>query len=291
MIGSSKFRLAAFWACLWAGLCFAPVANANDNVLGLPEKAVSGGGSLVICGGGRLPEEVYDEFVKLAGGAKSRLVVIPSAYPFSSTAAMRARYSGWRVYRTSSLEYLDAQSRAEADTERFLAPLRRATGIWLAGGSQVRLARLYGGTKAEVAMRDVLERGGTIGGTSAGAAVMSEKMIWGVRGTRQVVVDRGLGLLTSAIVDQHFTQRNRHTRLLNVLADHPGAIGLGVDEGTALVVQGNRLRVIGRSNVTCCVSRGTEPTVVHRLAPKTRTELIAQAAKGGMASINLRSVE
>jgi cyanophycinase len=287
MIGFSKLRLAV----VCSALCVVPAAAANDNPLGLPEKAISGGGSLVICGGGRLPEEVYDEFVKLAGGPKARLVVIPSAYPFASTAAMKARYSGWRAYRTLSLDYLDAQSRAEADTERFVAPLRRATGIWLAGGSQVRLARLYAGTKAEDAMRTVLERGGTIGGTSAGAAVMSERMIWGVRGSRQVIVDRGFSLLTSAIVDQHFTQRNRHTRLLNVLADNPGAIGLGVDEGTALVVQGNRLRVIGRSNVTCCLSRGAEPTVVHRLPPKTRTELIAHMAKGGMASINLRPVE
>jgi cyanophycinase len=142
-----------------------------------------------------------------------------------------------------------------------------------------------------MALREVVERGGAIGGTSAGAAVMSQRMLWSVRATGEIVVERGFSLLTGAIVDQHFTQRNRHTRLLNVLADHPGTIGLGVDEGTALVVTGNRLRVIGRANVTCCLSKGTEPITIHRLAPKTRSELFAQAAKGEMASVNLRLVE
>jgi cyanophycinase len=274
---------------IW-GIAAATLA-ADENLLGLPAKAVAGGGSLVICGGGRLPEEVYEEFVRLAGGKQARLVIIPSAYPFSSSAVMRARYSGWRTYRTAALDYLDAKTRAEADTEAFLAPLRKATGIWLAGGSQTRLARLYGGTKAEAAIIDVLTRGGTVGGTSAGAAVMSQQMLWQVRATREIVVERGFGLLTTAIIDQHFTQRNRHTRLLNVLADHPGTIGLGVDEGTALVVKGNELRVLGRSNVTFCLSKTAEPTFVHRLSPNSHAQLIARAAAAGKGSIELRPVE
>jgi cyanophycinase len=286
----------SLFGCLAAlAIASMPIASkaiaADENVLGLPVKAVSGGGSLVICGGGRLPDEVYDEFIRLAGGKNARLVIVPSAYPFSSMAAVRSRYSGWRTYGTASLDYLDAKTRAEADSEAFLAPLRKATAIWLAGGSQVRLARLYGGTKAEAAMIDVLTRGGAIGGTSAGAAVMSQQMLWQVRGTREIVVERGFGLLTTAIVDQHFTQRNRHTRLLNVLADHPGTIGLGVDEGTALVVKGNELRVIGRANVTFCLSKAAEPTYVQRLTPKTHAELIATSAKAGNTSIQLRPVE
>lgn len=285
-------RRCANWLVLLAAPFIASTAIAADqNVLGLPAKAVAGGGSLVICGGGRLPEEVYEEFVRLAGGKQARLVLIPSAYPFSSTAAMRSRYSGWRTYRTASLDYLDAKTRAEAETDQFLAPLRKATGVWLAGGAQSRLARLYGGTKAETAIIEVLQRGGAVGGTSAGAAIMSQRMIRGVPATRQVVVDRGFALLTAAIVDQHFTQRNRHTRLLNVLAEHPGTIGLGVDEGTALVVKGNELRVIGRSNVTFCVSKAAEPTSVQRLSPKTHAELIATVAKAGIASIELRPLE
>ena len=115
---------------------------------------------------------------------------------------MRARYSSWREYRTASLDYLDAQSRDEADAAKFLAPLKKATGIWIGGGSQSRLARLYGGTKTEAAIIDVLNRGGAVGGTSAGAAIMSQRMIRQVPSTREVVVDRGFALLTGAIVDQ-----------------------------------------------------------------------------------------
>jgi len=287
MAGALYFRFVL--ACAVFGLLTR--ATVGDSPLGLPEKAVSAGGSLVICGGGRLPEQIYDEFVQYAGGRNARLVIIPSAHAFSSAAAMKARYSGWRAYRTAALDYLDAQTRAEANSERFVAPLRRATGVWLAGGSQVRLARLYRGTKVETAIHEVLERGGAVGGTSAGAAVMSEKMIWTVRATGEIVVERGLALLTRAVVDQHFTQRNRHTRLLNVLADHPGMIGLGVDEGTALVLRGNRLRVIGRANVTFCRSRSAEPIVLHRLPSNSHSELIADGAEGQRASIGLRPVE
>lgn len=264
-----------------------PVA---ENPLGLPTKAVASGGALVVCGGGQMGDEVYDEFVRLAGGKNARIVVIPSAYAFSSMTAVRNRYAGWYEYDVRSLDFLDAQSRGQADTAAFAGALANATGVWFGGGMQSRLAALYAGTRAEVALHSVIERGGVIGGTSAGAAAMSQTMIHSGVG-ENVNLDRGLGFMSQTIVDQHFTQRNRHTRLLSALGEHPEQIGLGVDEGTAVVVQGNRLRVLGAHRATLVVPSGAG-TTLHSLKKADRVELVAVADhRAGEATVVLRRVE
>ena len=149
-------------------------AKADDeddrNILGLPEQAVSNQGTLVVCGGGTMPEEVYDKFVELAGGSQARIVLIPTAYPFDSLEAAKRRYSGWRDLDVESVDFLDTDSSDQADMDDFVEPLRKATGVWITGGEQGRLADIYAGTKVEKEIRGVLERGGVVGGTSAGAA-------------------------------------------------------------------------------------------------------------------------
>ncbi|WP_254513597.1 cyanophycinase [Anatilimnocola floriformis] len=223
--------------------------RAIANVLGLPQGAMAGGGTLMVCGGGALPEEVYDEFVRLAGGPKSRLVLIPSAHPYESAEEMRARFNGWLDYPTASFHFLDAATREEAESEEFAKPLADATGVWMSGGAQGRLADLYKGTRVEAYLQKMLERGGVIGGTSAGAAIMSQTMIrYGT--SREAVLDNGFGLLSGAVVDQHFTERARHTRLLGALRENPQKIGLGVDEQTALIIQANKVRVLGQNRAT-----------------------------------------
>src|SRR5262249_44462157 len=152
--------------------------------------------------------------------------------------SMRQAYSGWQRVGARSVDYLDATSREEADSDRFSRPLREATGVWLAGGGQGRLADMYVGTKTEKLVKKVLGRGGVVGGTSAGASAMSHTMIRYGSPT-SAKLDRGLGLAENAIIDQHFLVRKREPRLLGALAENPSLIGLGVDEGTAAVVQGN----------------------------------------------------
>ena len=141
------------------------------------------------------------------------------------------------------------------------------------GGYQGRLADLYGGTRVEFALRQVLERGGVVGGTSAGAAVLSRLMI--LQGSsNELSLGRGFGLLEQAVVDQHFSQRDRHARLLRVLDEHPGLVGLGIDEDTALVVQANHLRVLGESHVTVCLpAEASHATLLYRLNPGDEVEL------------------
>jgi cyanophycinase len=217
-------------------------------------------GSLVICGGGGLPESVRGEFLKLAGGPTAKIVVIPTAGgDADGPAAARAEsLEPWIKRGAASATVLHTRSRARADEPDFTRPLEVATGVWFGGGDQSRVTEVYLGTGVERALHRVLERGGVIGGTSAGAAVMSHVMITGGRG--QATVGTGFGFLPGAVVDQHILKRNRVNRLLGVLAEHPELTGVGVDEGTALVVGHGRWRVVGNSYVVVCrSSAGGQP--------------------------------
>jgi cyanophycinase len=133
----------------------------------------------------------------------------------------------------------------------FVEPIRHATGVWITGGRQSQIAAAYSGTLVERELRAlVVERGGVVGGTSAGAACQSRVMI--VRG--RIHETPGLGLIPGAIVDQHFLARGRKDRLFEALAQHPHLVGLGLDEGTALIVRDRTLTCLGDSTVTICLA-------------------------------------
>jgi cyanophycinase len=213
-------------------------------------------GALVICGGGRLPESVRREFVRLAGGPKARIVVIPTASESADgPAAMLAEYlEPWNKQGVASVVLLHTRSRVKADEPGFTRPLEEATGVWFSGGDQSRVTDAYLGTAVERMLRGVLERGGVLGGTSAGAALMSRVMITG--GHDKATMGTGFGFLTGCVVDQHALKRNRVNRLLGVLADHPELVGLAIDESTALVVVQGRWQVMGDSYLVACRAAG-----------------------------------
>jgi cyanophycinase len=121
------------------------------------------------------------------------------------------------------------------------------------GGDQTRLAEAYLGTAVEAELRKLLARGGVIGGTSAGAAIMSRLMIAG--GNPKPKLGQGLGLIPNVIIDQHFTERKRAPRLRDALASNPGWAGIGIDEATALVVRGRTIRVVGAGTATVCLAK------------------------------------
>jgi cyanophycinase len=225
----------------------------------LPEPAEPISGSLVICGGGQLPERIQRRFVQLAGGDKARIVVIPTAAAGADSRDGETALKSWKSLGAAAVTRLHTRDRAMADTDEFVAPLLEATGVWIEGGQQTRLAEAYLGTAAEQALKDVLGRGGVVGGTSAGAAVMSGVMI--ESGNPRPLIGRGFGLLPGAIVDQHFLKRNRVARLFDALSKYPGLVGLGVDEGTALVVRGRELTVIGESYVVVCLPASESRTI------------------------------
>lgn len=232
-------------------------------------------GALVIGGGGGLPDEVYERFLALAGGDEREIVLVPTAS--SRADSEEGRVSTLRRWQAAhpgvTFTILHTRDRAEANTEAFCAPLQSASGVWFGGGSQQRIADAYVGTRVERELHALLRRGGVIGGSSAGAAIQSREMI--ARGKTPPELSVGLDLLPGAVIDQHFLARGRLPRLQKALELRPGRFGLGVDEGTAVVVRGRELRVLGRSAALLVLppSDGRPPRV-ERLEAGARADLV-----------------
>jgi len=207
-------------------------------------------GSLVLAGGGTLPAEARAEFFRLAGGkGKARIVVVPTAASAADNPAKHESFlRAWRDLGPASVDLLHSRDRKLSNDLKFVKLLQTATGVWMSGGDQNRLTASYGGTRVERELHRLLTRGGVIGGTSAGAAIVSDLMIVGGRSEARAA--RGFGLLKGIVVDQHFTERNRAERLRAVLAKNRSHAGLGIDEDTAAIVQGRTLAVMGRGTVT-----------------------------------------
>jgi cyanophycinase len=160
-------------------------------------------------------------------------------------------YEYWRTQELASVSMLHTLDQKKANDPSFVKPLTEATAVWLGGGDQTRLAEAYRGTAVERELRGVLARRGVVGGTSAGASVMSAVMITG--GNPQARVSKGFGLLPDVVIDQHFRNRQRQRRLLGVLEKYPRCLGLGIDEETAVVVSGHTFTVLGKGNVSVCL--------------------------------------
>ncbi|HRY43149.1 MAG TPA: cyanophycinase [Thermoanaerobaculia bacterium] len=219
-------------------------------------------GHLVLIGGGDKPPEVMRKFVELAGGKDAPIVVIPTA---SSEADAPDYYE--KLFR-EELGCLDAvslriRSRADASRPDFVALARKARGVFFGGGDQIRITNALLGTPVGDAIAAAFAGGAVVGGTSAGTACQSEKMITGegdftqVR-TRSVELWQGLGFLPpDVVVDQHFLRRQRQNRLLSVVLENPSVLGIGVDEETAIWVRPDgTLQVLGESGVMVFDAKG-----------------------------------
>ena len=204
------------------------------------------GGKLLVVGGGKSPESVLKTFFDLAGGKDSKVVVIPSASGKDEFLSSDYTQKVWGRHGFGSLTTLHAKTKDEANDEKFLEPLKNATAVWLGGGNQNKLFATYHGTEVERQLHAVLKRGGLVGGTSAGAAVMSKTMISGGKETPSL--GKGFGFLAeNVLIDQHFLKNNRINRLLDALRQRPELIGIGIDESTALLVRHDRATVVGDS--------------------------------------------
>jgi cyanophycinase len=209
-------------------------------------------GALVLVGGGRIPSDVVARFAALAGGSKAKVVLVPGAMPAGDGGGEEPFARLLKAAGVVDVRTLPCRHPREV-TKEALAVLADASAVWFGGGRQWRLVDAFDGTDAVAACRDVLARGGVIGGTSAGATIQGEFLVRGnPLGNAEMWCagyDRGFGFLPGVAVDQHFVARNREADLRGLIALVPKYVGLGLDEGTAAVVQGAVLEVIGPSTV------------------------------------------
>ena len=213
-----------------------------------PEK-----GSLLIIGGGTVPEEIWSKFTELAGGVeKARIVVVTTAEGDSAafdTASVRNVIAQTKILNVTLLHTIDLK---EANSEKFVSVIRKATGVYFEGGRQWRIADSYLNTLTQKAFFEVLERGGVIAGSSAGASIQGSFLWRGDTSGAQILIGDhtlGLGFLKNSVIDQHLLTRNRQFDLVNFIKTRPELIGIGLDESTAIVVQKDTLSVLGKSYV------------------------------------------
>ncbi len=232
-------------------------------------------GRLVIIGGAEDKEDdcvILREVVKLAGAREARLLVL--------TAATSQPQQVGAVYRqvftrlgAAEVGVLDISDRLQAEDPLLVGLVPEASGIFFTGGDQLRITSLIGGTALFHALGAAYRRGVVIAGTSAGASVMSSTMIIDGSGDQEPAVGgvrlaAGLGLISDVVVDQHFAQRGRLGRLLAAVAQNPYVLGIGIDENTAIVVDGPHFEVIGAATVSVLDGQHIAFTNVSEVSPQ-----------------------
>jgi cyanophycinase len=210
-------------------------------------------GTLVVHGGGKLTKEFVSRFVELAGGSNAPLVVLPTAGETDEYSDDWPGLKPWIKAEVKHITLLHTRDRAEANSPEFVRPLETARAVWITGGRQWRLADVYLATRTEQALRGVLDRGGVIGGSSAGATIQGSYLVRGSPGDNTIMMspghEQGFGYLRQVAIDQHLLTRHRARDMLSVIAKHPELLGIGIDEQTAIVVHGDIFTVIGSSRV------------------------------------------
>jgi cyanophycinase len=228
-------------------------------------------GHLVIIGGGDRTSEIMRRFVDFAGGPeKANIVVIPlaSGDPREAGRDLTAEFKSLGVRNVDWLLF----NRDEAMSDTLAGKFSGATGVYFTGGDQVRVTRVIVGTPLQQKLIRLYRDGAVVGGTSAGAAIMSKIMITGdelinkdstrafvsiLKGNVQTV--EGLGFLDRVVVDQHFIKRKRMNRLISVVLEHPDLPGIGIDESTALLVNpGGTFEVLGEGTVMVLDARSAK---------------------------------
>ena len=209
-------------------------------------------GYLFIVGGGPQSAAMVQRFVDLAGGKKAKIVVFAMASSDGKASGEEKAEDLRKLGADAHAYYIDHD---EANSDSMQANMKGVTGVWFGGGDQVLLTKALLGTRVEKAIHERYEAGAVVGGTSAGAAVMSNPMLTGeerhpggvrppsdttehymtiARDNTELVP--GFGMIEGALIDQHFLRRRRHNRFISAVLDTPAHLGVGIDESTALIV-------------------------------------------------------
>jgi cyanophycinase len=250
-----RFRTtsAAVVAAIALGACTAPHSGAT--VAAVPNGTPRVGpihGSVIVVGGGSIGPEIYAKFIELAGGPNAVIVDVPTAGGDSVYPPDWRGATGFKAAGAKNVVILHTVNRKVADSDDFIAPLKTAGAVWFEGGRQYHLVDSYGGTKTEKAFMEVMERGGVIGGSSAGASILGSYMVRGAPSNDNFIMsypgyERAFGYLRGVGIDQHVVARERLADLADsVMPRHPEILGISEDEGTAWVVRGDSAEIIGR---------------------------------------------
>jgi cyanophycinase len=210
-------------------------------------------GTLLVIGGAA-SDIFYKKFMELAGGADAPIVVIPTAMTSDSLTA-----EDLENFKNSFIEkgfkqvtVMHTRDRKVANSVEFVEPLRNAAGVWFSGGRQWRHADSYLGTLTHKVFFEVLERGGVIAGSSAGATIQGSYLARGDTKKNTIMMgdhEKGLAFMTNVAIDQHLFARNRQFDMFEILEMRPELLGIGLDENTGIIVEGDQFTVFGESYV------------------------------------------
>jgi len=252
-------------------------------LVGFAQEVGPANGSLVIVGGAMRDQAIVERFLELAGGPDVPIVLIPTA---GGDDEYDQYWRGLRQFKAAgavNLTVLHTNDRDEANTEEFVAPIKEARAVWFGGGRQWRLADSYLNTRVHEELWALLDRGGVVGGSSAGATIQGSYLARGDTETNTIMMgdhEEGLAFVKDVAIDQHLLMRNRQFDLIEIIEAHPHLLGIGIDENTAIVVQGDRFQVMGQGYVAIYdhSARLDSGGLFYFLAPGDRFDLATREA-------------
>ena len=253
----------ALWALAGILLLACPARNAGAETGDAAPTYGPAHGTLVIVGGGNAEGTgIMERFIQLGGGAADgKFVIVPTAGGNRDRDGALIAYdeqkvlASWRRRGVKNLAMLHTADPKTADTEAFAKPLTDATAVWFDGGRQWNIVDSYAGTRTQREFASVLERGGVIGGSSAGATIQGDYLVRGDTSGADIVMtnetnhQHGFAFLKHSAIDQHINTRLRWDDLDPVIKKHPDLLGIGLSEGTAIIVTGDKFEVMGRWKV------------------------------------------
>ena len=208
-------------------------------------------GTLVIVGGGGSTPDIGQRFIKAGGGEAGHFVSLPISMPDPINVQREEEFL--KKMGAKNVTVIPFREQKDLEDPKIIETLRQATGIWFGGGRQWNFMDAYEGTKLPGLFRGVLERGGVIGGSSAGATIQGDYMVRGAPAGPNIMMcegyERALGFLPGVAIDQHFSARKRFKDMTAFMKTYPQYLGIGLDEATAIVVQGSTAEILGRGKV------------------------------------------
>lgn len=212
-------------------------------------------GTLLVIGGHASDSLFLPMFQQLVGGPSEPVVIIPTARSdegMQHDHFVEHQQERFAQYGFQEIHILHTRNREEANSEAFVQPIRDAGGVWFMGGRQWRLSDSYLNTRTHKELQGLLNRGGVIAGSSAGATIQGSYLVRGDTGSNTIMMgdhEKGLSFIEHVAIDQHLLARNRHFDMFEVLREKPHLLGIGLDENTGIVVEQDSFRVVGESYV------------------------------------------